>query len=44
MAKNVLLMPNRVKPIPTSNGYNNIYSLDSDEDPVFEEMVSKFKL
>ena len=35
----VLLMPNRAAPTPTSNGYNNICSSDSDDDPVFEEMV-----
>ena len=39
IAKTVLLMPNHVAPIPTSNGYNNIYSLDSNDNPVFEEMV-----
>ena len=39
IAKNVLLMPNRVAPIPTPNWYNDLYSLDSDDDPVFEEMV-----
>ena len=40
--KNVLLIPNRVAPIPTSNRYNNLYSLESDDDPVFKEMVSNF--
>ena len=39
IAKTVLLMPNFVAPIPTSNGYNNLYSLDSDDDPVIEEIV-----
>ena len=39
IANTVLLVPNRVAPIPTSNGYNDLYSLDSDDDPVFEEMV-----
>ena len=32
-------MPNRAAPPLTSNSYNNLYSSDSDEDPVFEEMV-----
>ena len=35
----VLLMPNRVAPTPTSNGYNDLYSSDSGDDPVFKEMV-----
>ena len=39
ISNTVLLMPNRVAPTHTSNGYNNLYSLDSDNDPVFEEMV-----
>ena len=32
----VLLMPNHVAPTPTSNGYNNLYLSDSDDDPVFK--------
>ena len=32
-------MPNRAAPPLTSNKYNDLYSSDSDEDPVFEEMV-----
>ena len=32
-------MPDCVAPTPTSNGYNDLYSLESDDDPVFEEMV-----
>ena len=36
-------MPNHVAPIPTSNGYTDLYSSDSDDDPVFEEMTSDFK-
>ena len=32
-------MPNRVAPTPTYNRYNYIYSSDSDNNPVFEEMV-----
>ena len=39
MANSVLLIPNRVNPTPTSNGYNYLYSSDSDDDPVFKEMV-----
>ena len=39
IANTVLLMTNRVAPTPTSNGYNNIYSSESDDNPVFEEMV-----
>ena len=39
IANTVILIPNCGAPIPTSNGYNNIYSLDSDDNPVFEEMV-----
>ena len=35
IANTLLLMPNRVAPIPASNGYNNLYSLYSDDDPVF---------
>ena len=34
-----ILMPNRAVPTPTSNGYNNLYSSESDDDPVFEEIV-----
>ena len=37
--KNLLLMPNQAAPMPTSNGYADIYSYDSEDDPVFEEMV-----
>ena len=44
IANTVLLMPNRVAPIPTSNGYNNLYSSYSDEDPVFEEMIDSKSL
>ena len=36
IANTVLLVSNRVAPTPTSNGYNNLYSLDSDDDPVFD--------
>ena len=32
-------MPNRAAPPLTSNGYNDLYSYDSEDDPVFEEMV-----
>ena len=32
-------MPNHIAPTPTSNGYNDLYSSDSDDDSVFEEMV-----
>ena len=32
-------MPNSPAPDLTSNGYNDLYSSDSEEDPVFEEMV-----
>ena len=39
ISNTVLLMPNRAAPTPTSNGYNNLYSSDSDDNPVFEEMV-----
>ena len=35
----VLLMPNRTAPPLTYNGYNDIYSSDSEEDPVFKEML-----
>ena len=41
--KKVLLMPNRVAPIPTSNGYKDLYSSESNNDPLSEEMVSNFK-
>ena len=34
-----LLLPNRPAPAITSNGYNDLYSSDSEEDPVFEKMV-----
>ena len=36
----VLPMPYHVPPIPTSNRYNAIYSSDSDDGPLFEEMVA----
>ena len=35
----VLLVPNCAAPPLNSNGYNDLYSSDSDKDPVFEEMV-----
>ena len=35
----VLLIPNLAAPTPTSNGYNDLYSSDSEDDPVFKEMV-----
>ena len=31
-------MPNRVAPTLTSNGYNDLYSSDSYDEPVFEEI------
>ena len=43
ISKNVLLMPNQVAPIPTSIRYNDLYSSESEDDPVFEEMVSNYK-
>ena len=39
IANTVLLMPNRVAPIHTSNRYNNLYSSDSDDEPVFKILV-----
>ena len=36
-------MPHQVAPTPTSNGYNDLYSPDSEDDPVFEEVVSNSK-
>ena len=33
------LTPNRAAPTPTYNGYNDIYSSESEDNPVFEEMV-----
>ena len=35
----VLLMPNHATPTPNPNRYNDIYSSDSEDNPVFEEMV-----
>ena len=35
----VLLMPNCAAPTPTSNGYNDLYSSYSEDNPVFEEIV-----
>ena len=35
----VLLMPNCAAPTPTSNGYNGLYSSESEYNPVFEGMV-----
>ena len=32
-------MPNCVAPTSTSNGYNTLYSSDSEDDPLFEVMV-----
>ena len=37
--KNLLILPNQAEPIPTSNGYADIYSSDSEDEPVFKEMV-----
>ena len=44
IAKNVLLMPNQVAPTPTSNRYTDLYSLDSEDDQVFEELSVILKL
>ena len=41
--KNLLLLPNISAPITTSNGYSDLYLSDSEDDPVFEEMVSNDK-
>ena len=41
--KNILLLPKQAVPMPTSNRYADIYSSDSDNDPVFEETVNKHK-
>ena len=38
--KNLLLLTTQAKPFPTSNGYANLYSYDSENEPVFEKMVS----
>ena len=43
IVKNVLLVPNHVASIPTSDGYTDIYSSDSGDEPLFEEMFSNFK-
>ena len=40
---NLLLLTNQAVPMPISNGYANIYSSDSEDDPVFNEMVSNDK-
>ena len=34
--KNLLLLPNQAAPIPTSNGYTDIYPSDLEDDPVFD--------
>ena len=39
IANTVIPMPNRAAPTPTYNGYKNIYSYDSDDNPVFKELV-----
>ena len=39
IANTVLLMPNCAALTSTSNGYNNIHSSESDDEPVFKEMV-----
>ena len=36
-------MTNQVAPITTSSGYTYPYSSDSEDDPVFKEMVSTYK-
>ena len=41
--KNVILIPNQVLPILTSNEYTNLYSYESEYNPAFEEMVSNYK-
>ena len=41
--KSLLLLKNKAAPIPTSNGYADLYSSDSEDNPVFEEMVSNYK-
>ena len=44
IANTFILMPNRVAPIPTSNGYNDLCSLYSDDEPVFKEIVDSKNL
>ena len=41
--KNLLLLKNQAAPMPTSNGYVDLYSSNSDNNPVFDEMVSNDK-
>ena len=38
--KNLLLLKNQSALMLTSNGYADLYSSDSEDEPVFEEMVS----
>ena len=40
---NLLLMPNQYAPIPTSNGYGDIYSSGSEDDTAFEKFFSNDK-
>ena len=37
--KNLLFLPNQFIPMPTSNRYNDLYYYDSEDEPVFKEMV-----
>ena len=37
--KNLLLLPNQSWPMPTSNGYADIYSSESEDDPVLKEII-----
>ena len=39
IANIVILISNRAAPTPTSNEHNHIYSSDSYDNPVFEELV-----
>ena len=41
---NLLIMPNQVAPVSSSNGYVNLYSPDLDNAPVFEKIVSSNKI
>ena len=44
IAKTVLLMPNRVAPILTSDRYKDLYFSESDDNQVFEETVDSKNL
>ena len=43
-APDIVHLPNQIAPLPSSNGFSDLYSLDSEDDSVFDEMVGNDKI